>query len=201
MVRASSSGDGSGQRLHEELLYSLLCPKSSVYFETATEFLLLSRQRCCRVSTKHCPLLCLSGHPSLHLPACLWGGRRATSFCKIIALKPYLSRFWTSLKLYTSSSHMPLLPSELRLPFLVCEPNPRAQCTTRAVPAAQDEPVFWAETSHSPSVHEKDHSEGEGQWNYMLRGYFFLMFPTYTRTHTHDRPFHKSNFSPLHFEN
>lgn len=39
--------------------FFLLCPKSSVYFETATKSVLLSRQCCCCVSTKHPPLLCV----------------------------------------------------------------------------------------------------------------------------------------------
>lgn len=94
----------------EELLVFLLCPKPSVYFETVTESLLLSRQHCCRVSTKHPPSsACL----------CVTGGRRAISFCKITPLNPYLSCFWTSLVLHSSSSHMTLLFSKLWLPFLV----------------------------------------------------------------------------------
>ena len=117
------------------------------------------------------------------------GGRRAISFRSIIPLKTYLSFFWTSLKSHTSSSHLPLLFSELWLPFLVCEHNPRVQRTARTAPAAQHQPFFWAGKSssgHSPSVHKKDWSEGEGQWNDMLQEYFFPYAPKIT-PHTRKR--------------
>lgn len=124
MVRAHSSADGSGQRLLEELLTLDAGENTSVYFEIVTKSLMLSRQRRCRVSTKHPPPP-LSGHPSLHLPACVRrvGGERFP-FTKLSPLKPYLSCFWTSLKLHTSSSHMPLLFSELWLHFLLVSITP-----------------------------------------------------------------------------
>lgn len=165
-MRERSSADSSAQCVLEELLVFLPCPKSSVYFETVTKSLQLSRQHCCRVSTKHSLLLCLCLATPPCLCLCVMGGRRAISFRKITPLNPYLSCFWTSLMLHTSSSHMTLLFSKLWLPFLVCEHNPRAQRTACTVPTAQHQPALWAGrnfSSCSPRVHTENCSEGEGQ--------------------------------------
>lgn len=161
MVRVCSSADGSAQCVLEGLLVFLLCPKSSVYFETVTKSLLLSRQRCCRVSTKHLPLLslCLATLPCLCL--CVTGRRRAISFCKITPLNPYLSCFWTSLMLNSSSSYMTPLFSKLWLSFLVCKHNPRVKCTA---PTAQHQPALlgWQELFLLfPRVHRRNPSGGE----------------------------------------
>lgn len=142
VVREINSADSSAQCVLEELLVFLLCPKSSVYFETVTKSLLPSRQRCCCVSTKHFPppVLPLSGRPSLPLPLCD-GWEESDFLLQNYPLNPYLSCFWTSLMLHSSSSHMTLLFSKLWLPFLVCEHNPRAQHTA---PTAQHQPALWA---------------------------------------------------------
>lgn len=161
-MRECSSADGSAQCVLEELLVFLLCLKSSVYFETVTKSLLLSRQHCCRVSTKHPHLLCLCLATLPCLRLCVTGRRRTISFCKITPLNPYLSCFWTSLMLNSSSSYMTPLFSKLWLPFLVCEHNPRAKCTA---PAAQHQPALlgWQELLlFFPRVHRMNPSGGEG---------------------------------------
>lgn len=66
------------------------------------------------------PTSSVSVWPPFPAPACLCvtGGRRVISFCKITPLNPYLSCFWTSIMLHSSSSHMCLLFPKLWLPFL-----------------------------------------------------------------------------------